>query len=150
MSERVTEIPGKGILSSSGVDFIDDAKIAGEETVDGRTCHVIKIRQTEETPFSTIWLDTEDLVLVKGENVTGEATYTITNSEFKTVNAALPPMPYRTEVSRNGKTEITLVVKSIESDTGLSDDLFDAGKAETKGPGMDELMKGLLGTAKGH
>lgn len=118
-----------------------NAEIVGEETVDGRTCHIIKIQQTEETPFSTVWLDTKDLVLVKGENIAEGATYTIMNSEFKKIDEAMPAMPYRTEVSRDGKTEITLIVKSIEVNTGLSDDIFDPEKVELKGVGMDELMK---------
>ena len=50
-------------------------------------------------------------------------------------------MPYKTQVFLDSRLISTTVVKSLEMNKGLSDDLFDPDKVEVKGFDMQEMMK---------
>ncbi|PJA61988.1 MAG: hypothetical protein CO162_03450, partial [bacterium (Candidatus Ratteibacteria) CG_4_9_14_3_um_filter_41_21] len=53
-------------------------------------------------------------------------------------------LPYRIEISMDGSPLYTSFIKSLEINSGLSDDLFDPDKVEVKGPNMQEMMKKMM------
>jgi outer membrane lipoprotein-sorting protein len=123
----------------------EKAKIVGTEKVDKRECYVVEIKE-EEYPFTKLWLDKTNLVLIKGESKgTEEETILLINSDFKKIKGGWE-MPYKTELYADGKLMSTSLVKSLEINQGLSDDLFDPDKVkiERKGYGMRETMKEMM------
>ena len=44
----------------------------------------------------------------------------------------------------DGSPLYTSFIKSLEINSGLSDDLFDPDKVEVKGPNMQEMMKKMM------
>ena len=52
-------------------------------------------------------------------------------------------MPFKTEIFRGGHPVATMAVASVEGNTGLSDDLFDADKVEVKKIESPQMMPQL-------
>ena len=123
----------------------EKAKIVGTEKVGKRECYVMKI-EDKEYPFTRLWLDKRNLVLVKGESKGREGeTILLINSDFKKIKGDWE-MPYKTEIYGDGKLISTSLVKSLKINKGVSDDLFDPNKVkiEKKGFGMREMMKEMM------
>ncbi len=123
----------------------EKAKIAGTEKVGKRDCYVVEI-QEEEYPFTRLWLDKTNLVLIKGESKGTEGeTILLICSDFKKIKGGWE-MPYKTEIYADGELMSTSLVKSLKINKGLSDDLFDPKKVkiERKGYGMREMMKEMM------
>lgn len=123
----------------------EKAKIAGTEKVGKRDCYVVEI-QEEEYPFTKLWLDKTNLVLIKGESKGTEGeTILLICSDFKKIKGGWE-MPYKTEIYADGELMSTSLVKSLKINKGLSDDLFDPKKVkiERKGYGMREMMKEMM------
>jgi len=123
----------------------EKAKIVGTEKVDKRECYVVKI-EDKEYPFTRLWLDKRNLVPIKGESEGTEGeTILLIHSDFKKIKGVWE-MPYKTEIYADSKLMSTSLVKSLEINKGLSDDLFDPDKVkiETKGLGMREMMKQMM------
>jgi outer membrane lipoprotein-sorting protein len=130
----------------------DGGTVTGSETVGGRDCYVIEFTQPGEQdkdaarpPFSKLWLDKDALVQVKAEMIyekgkKGVALY----SDFRPAIGKLE-MPYKTEMSVDGKLVSTAVIKSIVYNTKISDDLFSVEKAKGQNKGMGDLFKGFGG-----
>jgi outer membrane lipoprotein-sorting protein len=115
-------------------DLISDkAKLVGSENVGGRDSYVIEFVEQKDFPYTKVWLDKKSLVLTKAESkpATGETTQ-IVFSDFKKVKDW--ETPYKTEVIVGGKPMSVIVVKSLEVNKGLSDDLFDAAKEKEIAP----------------
>ena len=106
----------------------DAAKIVGSEKVNGRDCYVVEVEEKEEFPFTRLWLDKKSLTLVRGESKgpRGEKVLVVC-SDFRKIKGDWET-PYKTEVYMGGRLMSTSVVKSIEINKGLSDDLFDPDK----------------------
>ena len=63
-----------------------NAEITGSEKIGGRDCYIIKMLEPETSPFSSLWVDKKDLVLVKGlTEIKGAEKIEMTFSEFKKV-----------------------------------------------------------------
>ena len=123
----------------------EKAKIAGTEKVGKRDCYVVEI-QEEEYPFTKLWLDKTNLVLIKGESKGTEGeTILLICSDFKKIKGGWE-MPYKTEIYADGELMSTSLVKSLKINKGLSDDLFDPKKVKIKrkGYGMREIMKEMM------
>ncbi len=128
----------------------EGGSVTGSEEVGGRDCWVIEFAQPKEKdaarpPFSKLWLDKEKLVQVKAEfpidkGKTGMALYS-------DVRPAIGKMelPHKTEMYADGKLAMTSVIRSIEYNKGVADDLFDAKKAKGQGQGFGDLLKGMGG-----
>jgi outer membrane lipoprotein-sorting protein len=120
------------------------ASITGSETVGGRECWVVEMKKIEDAAFGRMWLDKDQLVLVKGESRSpeGETTQWV-QSDFRKV-AGGREMAHRTEIYSNGKLVSVSRVTSIDVNRGLSDSLFDAAGIKAEGgEGLQELMKQL-------
>ena len=53
-------------------------------------------------------------------------------------------LPYKTEMYGNNELMSTTLVKSVEINKGLSDDLFNPDKVKIKGFNMQEMMKKMI------
>jgi len=125
-------------------DWLKEGAVVGSEKIGGRDCYVVEVEDEEEFPFSRFWLDKKSLNIVKGESdaPSGEKMVGI-NSDFRKIKGDLE-MPHKTEVYMEGRLISTTVVKSLEINKGLSDDLFDPDKVELKGPDMQEMMRRMM------
>jgi outer membrane lipoprotein-sorting protein len=120
-------------------DLISDkAKVVGSENVGGRDSYVIEIEEQKDLPYTKIWLDKKSLVMTKAEGKapTGETTQVVF-SDFKKVKDW--ETPYKTEITSAGKPLSVIVIKSLEINKGLSDDLFDVTKEKDIVPGMPPM-----------
>jgi len=123
----------------------EKAKIAGTEKVGKRDCYVVEI-QEEEYPFTKLWLDKTDLVLIKGESKGTEGeTILLICSDFRKIKGDWE-MPYKTEIYADGELMSTSLVKSLKINKGLSDDLFDPDKVmvKIKGFNIQEMMRKMM------
>jgi hypothetical protein len=86
-------------------------------------------------------MDKKNLYMVKseGEGTDGEIILMV-NSDFRKVKGDWE-MPYKTEMYGDNELMFTLLVKSIEINKGVSDDLFDPDKVKAKGFNMQEMMQ---------
>ena len=123
----------------------EKAKLLGTEKVGKRVCYVVEIKD-KEYPFTKLWLDKRNLVLIKNESkgTEGERILLI-HSDFRKIKGDWE-MPYKTEMYTDGELMATSLVKSIKINKGLSDDLFDPDKVKIKrkGFGMREMMKQMM------
>ncbi|MEE8179845.1 MAG: outer membrane lipoprotein-sorting protein [bacterium] len=123
----------------------EKAKLLGTEKVGKRECYVVEIEE-EEYPFTKLWLDKRNLVLIKNESkgTEGEIILLI-HSDFRKIKGDWE-MPYKTEMYTDGELMATSLVKSIKINKGLSNDLFDPNKVKIKrkGFGMHEMMREMI------
>jgi outer membrane lipoprotein-sorting protein len=121
----------------------EKASIVGSETVSGRDCYVVDVNDPQKSSFTKMWVDKKSLNLIKGEmkNPKGETSSWV-SSDFRKVKGDLE-MPYKTEMFQNGKLMSAAVVKSVEINKGLADDLFDPEKVQVKGFDFQKMMKGM-------
>lgn len=125
----------------------EKAKIVGTEKVGERECYVVAIEEGGELPFTKLWLDKKNLDLTKGESKgpKGETIVWI-HSDFRKIKGDWET-PYNTEIYADGKLMSTSLVKTLEINTGLSDDLFSPAELKEekkKGPGLPGMMKKML------
>ncbi len=123
----------------------EKAEIVGTEKVGKRECYAVKIEE-EEFPFTKLWLDKKNLVLIKGESKGTEGeTILLVHSNFRKIKGDWE-MPYKSEIYVDGEPTTTFVVKSLEINKGLSDDLFDPDKVKVKMKGFDiqEMMRKMM------
>ncbi len=121
--------------------FSKEAEITGSETIKGRDCYVVKFKEEAESYITRVWIDKNELFLVKSESKGDKGgTMTMLYSDFRKIKGNWE-MPYETEIFSDDKLVSTMTMKSIEINKGLSDDLFDPDKVEVKGMDMQEMMK---------
>ena len=124
----------------------EKAEIVGTEKVGKRVCYVVEIKEEEEFPFTKVWLDKTDLVLIKSESKKPEEkTVLLVYSDFRKIKGDWE-MPYKSKIYVDGEPTTTFVVKSLEINKGLSDDLFDPDKVKVKIKGLDiqEMMRKMM------
>jgi len=125
----------------------EKAKIVGTEKVGERECYVVEMEEGAEYPFTRLWLDKKNLYLTKGESK-GPKKETIVwiLSDFRKIKGTWE-MPYKSETYADGKLMSTSLVKTLEINQGLSDDLFtvpEVKEEKKKGPGFPGMMKKML------
>jgi outer membrane lipoprotein-sorting protein len=122
----------------------EKAEIVGTEKIGDRECYVVSILEPKDSPFTRIWVDKKNLVLVQAESKEPEGeTILLVNSDFKKIKDDWE-WPYKTEISSGGKLMTTMIVKSLEINTGLSDDLFNPENAKVKGFSMQDMMQKMM------
>ncbi len=126
-------------------DLISEkAKIVGAEKVGKRECYVVETKEEKEFPFTRVWLDKKSLNLIRGERKEPkEETMVWVHSDFKKIKGDWE-MPYKTEIYTGEKLVSTFLVKSLEINKGLSDELFDPNKVKVKKFDMQEMMKKMM------
>lgn len=113
----------------------------GSEKIGTHECHVVEFEKNGASPYTKIWIDKKKLLLIQAESILPDGKLAVmSNSDFRKV-AKKWEIPYKTEITMEGEPISTIVVKSIEINKNLSDELFDHEKAEVKGPSMEEMMK---------
>lgn len=121
--------------------MLEKAKIVGTEKISKQECYVVKPEEEKKSSFIKIWLDKKDLVIVKIESKGTEGeTILWVGSDFRKVKGDWE-LPYKTEMYGNNELMSTTLVKSVEINKGLSDDLFNPDKVKIKGFNMQEMMK---------
>lgn len=122
----------------------EKAKIVGSEKIDGRDCYIVEGLEKEDMPFTKIWIDKKSFVLVKAESKSEEGgKLVIDYSDFKKLKGDWE-MAYKTDVYDSGKLMSTSIIKSVEVNKGVSDELFDPNKVKDKEMNMQEMMKKMM------
>ncbi len=117
-----------------------EAEVAGSETVAGRECLVVVVKD-KTLPYTKLWIDKKTLDPVKTEMKSEDGkTLSAIFSEYKKLTGEWN-YPYKTEMFQDETLISTMIAKSVGVNTGVSDDLFNAEKLEAKGPDMNEMMK---------
>jgi outer membrane lipoprotein-sorting protein len=113
------------------------AEMAGSEKLGERDCYIVALKQGEDQPKIKVWMDkkTWAIVSVETPNTAGQMTKMV-NSDFRKLPDGWE-IPYKTKVYMGERLVSTLVVKSVEFDKGLADDLFSLG--ESGGAGADSV-----------
>lgn len=126
----------------------EEAKNVKTEIVSKRECYVVELKEKSESSFTRMWLDKKSLLLTKAEmkGSKKEGTLLLVYSDFRKIKGEWE-FPYTMIMYVNGNVMSTSVVKSLEINKGISDDLFNSEKVQVKGPTMQEMMvqKGLEG-----
>ena len=126
-----------------------DAEVTGNETISGRDCLVLVVKDAA-SPYSKLWVDKKTLDPVKTEMKPKDGkTVTAIFSDYKKLSDDWE-FPYKTEMYQDKTLISTMIVKSIEINKGVSDDLFNAEKIEAKGPNMMDMMKKMKEQKKGE
>lgn len=111
------------------------SKISGEETIGGRECWIVEMPANALTASAPrTWVDKTKFVNVRSESVLSGKTMRTDFSDFRDVKGALE-IPYHADVYSNDQRTMTAEITKLETDTGLSDDLFDPAKLGAAGPG---------------
>lgn len=119
----------------------DKAEIVGTEKIGDRECYVVLIKEPKKSPFTRIWLDKKNLVLVQAESKGSKGeTMLVVSSDFKKIKGDWE-WPYKTEIYANGKPMTTSRVKSLDINQGLSDDLFNPDKVKVKEIDLRRMME---------
>jgi outer membrane lipoprotein-sorting protein len=105
----------------------EKAELAGEDKIDGRVCYIIRIKE-ENATATRMWLDKTSLILVKMEAQWEKGkTVLILFSNFRKIKGDWE-MAYKTDVSEGGKLLSSTLIKTVDINKGLSDDLFNPDK----------------------
>jgi outer membrane lipoprotein-sorting protein len=104
------------------------AEMAGSEKLGERDCYIVALPR-EDRPKLKVWMDKDTWAIVSVETPSGagEATKTM-NSDFRKSPDGWE-IPYKTKTYMGDRLVSTLVVKSVEFDKGLADDLFSIGES---------------------
>lgn len=122
-------------------DYIPaDAKIVGSETIGGRDCYVLAVLD-ESSDIAKLWIDQKSFALMKMEGKpSGGEAMTVLFSDYRKIPGGVE-IPYKTEMYSGTDLITTVVLESVEINTGLADDLFDPDKVDVGASGMMEMMK---------
>lgn len=129
----------------------ENGTVTSSETVDGHDCWVIEFPQADEKAknqarphFSKLWLAKDVLVQVKAEVLTEKKKKAvIVYSDIKPAIGKME-MPYKTETFVDGKLASTAVIRSVEYNKNLPDELFSAAKAKSENKGLGGMLKGIV------
>jgi len=122
----------------------DEGKVIGSERAGKRNCFLIEFADGEDSPFDRIWLDKKSLVLVKAEGKMPEGqTMQWINSDFRKIKGGWEHA-YKTEVYVDNNLLFRTTVKSLDVNKGLSDDLFNPAKTQSKGLNLKGMLKKLM------
>jgi outer membrane lipoprotein-sorting protein len=140
----------KGMMGQHGPnglwnEFPEGAKVTGEEKVNGRDAWKVLYAAAKGAPKSndgptTVWVDKATFMPIQMESEAGGKPVRIVMSDFRNVKGY--EMPHLTEMFSDGKKTMTMKVIKLETNKGLSDDLFDPEQlAGGDGMDMNAMMK---------
>ncbi|HTY07761.1 MAG TPA: outer membrane lipoprotein-sorting protein [Candidatus Edwardsbacteria bacterium] len=121
----------------------ENGTVTGDEKVGDRDCWVIEFAQPDkkdkeavQPPFTKLWLDKETLVQVKAEFAADKGKKGV--AIYSDVRPAIGKleMPYKTEMYADDKLVSTAVIKSIDYNKGIADDLFNVEQAKSQSKGL--------------
>lgn len=120
--------------------------LLGEEKVADRNAWVIEVKQDEKSSavpesFSKVWIDTGNYWMLKAQSKMPNGIAESRFSDFRKVEGDYS-WPFLHEVFIDGVLQSKSVTKSVKTNTGLSDDLFDASKLKSQGMSLEDMMKG--------
>jgi len=122
----------------------DKAKYVGMERINNRECYVLEIEAKGDSLYSRVWVDKNNLFLVQTEaKIDSGETIRMIFSDFRKIKGEWE-LAYKTEGFLDEEPMMTILLKSFETNQGLSDDLFDADKVEISGPNMQEMMQNMM------
>jgi len=128
----------------------DKAKYVGMERINNRECYVLEIEAEGDSLHNKIWVDKNNLFLVQTENKSDSGeTMRMIFSDFRKIKGEWE-LAYKTEGFLDEEPMMTILLKSFETNQGLSDDLFDADKVEVSGPNMQEMMQNMMQQGKNN
>ncbi len=146
------QVPGNMSTPAYWQEPIAGSEIVGDESVNGRDCWIVLAPENSimKTRPKT-WIDKKHFVFVRSESELSDGIMRTDFSDFRTVEGDFV-VPYHYEVSSEGRMSMSGGITSLETNSGLSDDLFDpeklggSGGGESGMPGMgdidiDALMK---------
>jgi outer membrane lipoprotein-sorting protein len=115
------------------------AEIIGSEKIGGRDCYVLSVLD-DSSDFAKLWIDQKSFILMKMEGKPQEGVVSvILPSDYRKVSGDFE-MPFRTEMYSGKDLISATVVKSVEVNKGIADDLFDPDKVKVSGPDMKDMM----------
>jgi outer membrane lipoprotein-sorting protein len=118
-----------------------EASIVGTETIDGHECDVVEL--VEDGQHYRLNVDKNRYLVLGGELVSEDGDRLHWHFSDFELAAYDFELPRRIEMFAGDAPISTLRVKSVNVNSGLSDDIFDPAKVEM--PTTDELMKQMLG-----
>jgi len=129
----------------------ENGTVTGSETVGGYDCWVIEFPQKEGKAedqagpeFTKLWLAKEPLVQVKAEGMYDKKKKAVfIYSDIKPAIGKME-MPHKIETLVDGKLMSTAVIKSVEYNKNLPDELFSAAKAKSENKGLGGMLKGVV------
>lgn len=116
------------------------SRITGQDTVNGRECWIVQGPDVPETAMTEMgptltWIDKKNFIWVQTETKMSGKTVRTTFSDFRKVDGY--DLPYRIDVFSDGKPTMVSRIVKLETNSKLSDDLFDPAKlAGSAMPGM--------------
>jgi len=126
----------KGTLGQNGQggmwnEFPENAKLVGEEQASGRAAWKVMYEPEKGGPGGgggpvTVWVDKSTFVPIQMESKSGGKPMRMVMSDFRKVKGY--DYPYLTEMFSDGKKAMTMKVVKLETNKGVSDDLFDPEK----------------------
>lgn len=128
-------------------EFPEDAEVLGEETVNGRAAWKVRYATPKGAPGgqgpTTAWVDKSTFMPIQIETKSSGKPVRMVMSDFRKVKGF--EVAHLTEMFTDGEKTMTMKLVGIETNKGLSDDLFDAEKL-SGGEGMDmnAMMKKAL------
>lgn len=126
-------------------EFPDDAKLVGEDQVGGRATWKVQYEPEKGGPKGSqgpvlVWVDKSTFVPIQLEAKSSGKPMRMVMSDFRKVKGY--DYPYLTELFADGQKSMTLKVVKLETNKGVSDDLFDPEKlAGGEGMDMNAMMK---------
>ncbi|MBU1919605.1 outer membrane lipoprotein-sorting protein [bacterium] len=135
-----------GMAEAYWKDIPDNAKMLGEENLNGRDCWIVEWNEDPESaePVKT-WIDKKDFMHVQTLSQRSGKTTKIVNSDFRKVKGEFM-IPYLTEVYSDDKLVMTSTINEFTFNTGLSDDLFNpellgGSEMDMQNLDLDAIMK---------
>ena len=130
----------------------DRVRLVGKEKVGGREAWVIDVKQAgpddESLPFSKVWVDVKSYQVLKGKLQLMDKPAEMRFSDFRKVHGD-SIMSFLQETFVGGVLFSKIIIKSVKTNVGLSDDLFDPNKLEPARRmdmhEMQEMFKGFKG-----
>lgn len=120
----------------------EKGKVIGSDKIDDIDCYIVQL-DIEDAPYSKLWVSKDEYQVLKAEYSEGkEHIGVILFSDYKNI-ADKYPMPHKMEILIDGEVASTMLIKSIEINKGLSDDLFDPDKVKVKG-GLQQMMQQMM------
>jgi outer membrane lipoprotein-sorting protein len=117
-----------------------DAEIVGSETIGGRRCFVLAVLDpSSET--AKLWVDQGNLALLKleGRPSNGD-TMTVLFSDHRSVAGGFE-FAYRADVYSGEELITTVVVESLDINSGLADELFNPDAVKVDAPETPETIE---------
>lgn len=123
----------------------EGTKVIGEEKVGGRDAWKVQYEAAKGAPGSgdgptTVWVDKSTFMPIQMESGAPAKPVRMVMSDFRKVKGY--DIAHLTEMFTEGKKTMTMKVLKIETNKGLSDDLFDPEKlAGGEGMDMNDMMR---------